>query len=151
MAKSEDVFYDYPLNSDTSVTSAPNTNDSRSIFSENLRFYMKREGKSQREVAKTLGVSITTFNDWMTGRNYPRIEKIELLAHYFGVSVPDLVGEQRSTSKSTEQKNIGKDEVLGIILRLHTDAKFLEIVEKMSMLDKDKLYALQQFLEAFSK
>ena len=79
------------------------------------------------------------------------MRKLETLAKYFGVSVSELVGEQQDKTVKTESTQIGKDEVLDIILRLHTDEEFLEIVEKISLLDSDKLKALKQFLSAFEK
>ena len=33
-----------------------------------------------------LGVKYTTFTDWVKGNSYPRIDKIELMANYFGIS-----------------------------------------------------------------
>ena len=41
-----------------------------------------------------LGVKYTTFTDWVKGNSYPRIDKIELMANYFGISKSDLVEEK---------------------------------------------------------
>ena len=38
-----------------------------------------------------LGVSYSTFSDWYNAKKYPRIDKIELLANYFGVEKSDLI------------------------------------------------------------
>ena len=38
-----------------------------------------------------LGLKYTTFTDWVKGNTYPRIDKIELLANYFGVPKSELV------------------------------------------------------------
>lgn len=125
--------------------------DSREAFASNLRFYMAKTNKSRKEISEAIGMSYFTFSDWCNGKKYPRIEKLEAMAKYFGISVPELVGEQKQSSQRKESPEIGKDEVLDIILRLHTDAEFLKIVEKMSALDSEKLKALQQFLQAFGE
>ena len=151
MTRIEDDIHGGAFNFNSSVGITPNTNGDRAIFCKNLRFYMKRQGKTQKEVAQTIGVTAATFSEWCNGKKYPRIEKLGALAKYFGISVPELVGEQVTPPETNNPKVIGKDEVLDIILRLHTDAQFLEAVEKMSMLDNDKLNALQKFLDAFSK
>lgn len=39
-----------------------------------------------------------------------------------------------------------KNEALDIVLRLHTDAEFFEIVKKVSELDSESLKVLQRFL-----
>lgn len=139
--------------------------DSRAIFATNLRTLMAKSHKSRKDVSEAIGVSYSTFSEWCNGRKYPKIEKLEALATYFGVSVPELINSQATNdvpviavtevpesvnpANTENQSNKAKGEVLDIILRLHTDAEFLEIVEKMSKLDNDKLKALQQFLKVF--
>ena len=68
--------------------------DNRAVFAENLRFCIKRSGRTQREIADFIGVTPATFNEWTKGKKYPRIEKIELLAQYFGVTKAELIEHQ---------------------------------------------------------
>ena len=63
----------------------------REIFSKNLQYYMNLYNKTRVQVAKDIGVSYTTFTSWIKGTNYPRIDKIELLANYFRVNKADLI------------------------------------------------------------
>ncbi|WP_251455002.1 helix-turn-helix domain-containing protein [Veillonella intestinalis] len=63
----------------------------KEIFSKNLKFYMNLYNKTRNEISKALGVSYTTFASWENGTNYPRIDKIEMLANYFKVSKADLI------------------------------------------------------------
>ena len=56
---------------------------SKEVFSRNLRRYMKRSGKNQKELANIIGVSPTAFNRWLNCDLYPRIDKIEKIAEYF--------------------------------------------------------------------
>lgn len=63
----------------------------REIFSKNLQYYMNLYNKTRIQVAKDIGVSYTTFTSWIKGTNYPRIDKIELLANYFRVNKADLI------------------------------------------------------------
>lgn len=73
----------------------------KEIFSRNLRRYVESSQKTQKEVAKAIGVSTGTFCDWIKGRAYPRMDKIQLLAEYFGIQKSDLV----------EDVNFGKSEI----------------------------------------
>ncbi|MBS5237097.1 MAG: helix-turn-helix transcriptional regulator [Enterococcus faecium] len=68
----------------------------KEIFSKNLQYYMNLYNKSRNEVAKDIGVSYTTFTSWITGANYPRIDKIEMLANYFRVNKADLIENKYS-------------------------------------------------------
>ena len=63
----------------------------REIFSRNLVRYLKNSGKTQREVANAVGITYGTFCDWTKARAYPRMDKIQLLAEYFGIRKSDLV------------------------------------------------------------
>ena len=124
--------------------------ESREVFAANLRALMGKTGKSRKDVSESIGVSYFTFSDWCNGKKYPRIEKIEALAQYFDVSVSELVGDTNTNQQFAPNRN-DKDDVLGIILRLHTDRDFLDVVEKMSMLNSDKLNALRNLLEVFGE
>ena len=42
-------------------------------------------------VAEAVGVAPSTFNEWMKAKKYPRIDKIEMLANYFGILKSDLI------------------------------------------------------------
>lgn len=64
---------------------------SKEIFSRNLARHLTLSGKTQREVASAIGVSYGTFCDWIKGRVYPRMDKIQLLADYFGLKKSDFV------------------------------------------------------------
>ncbi len=63
----------------------------KEVFSENLRYYMESRNKDRNQVCKDLELKYTTFTDWYNGNKYPRIDKIELLANYFGIQKSDLI------------------------------------------------------------
>ena len=69
------------------------------IMAENIQYYMKLKGKTRQQVCNSIGVKYTTFTDWVKGNAYPRIDKIELMADYFGISKSDLVEEKYISSK----------------------------------------------------
>ena len=71
----------------------------REIFSKNLQYYMNLYNKTRIQVAKDIGVSYITFTSWIKGTNYPRIDKIELLANYFRVNKADLIENKYSENE----------------------------------------------------
>ena len=81
----------------------------KEIFAKNLTYYIKRHGKEQKEVADAIGVPSSTFNNWVKGNKYPRIDKIEMLANYFGIMKSDLI-EEHNESKATKTISITEDE-----------------------------------------
>ena len=71
----------------------------KKIMSENIQYYMDKHHKSRSEMCDALGVKYTTFTDWVKGNTYPRIDKIELMANYFGISKSDLVEDHSHEHK----------------------------------------------------
>lgn len=66
--------------------------NSREILARNIKKRMEAGRYSQREICQACGFKQNTFSDWVNGKTYPRIDKIEKMAAFFGCSVPDLVG-----------------------------------------------------------
>lgn len=64
------------------------------IFTDNLKYYLRAYEKQQVEVARAIGVNPTTFNTWVKGYAYPRVDKIQKLADYFHIQKSDLVDER---------------------------------------------------------
>ena len=64
---------------------------SKEVFAQNLKRYMDEHGKNQKEMAEIIGVSTSAINDWLLCKKYPRIDKIEMLAEYFGILKSDLI------------------------------------------------------------
>ncbi len=82
----------------------------KEIFSRNLRRYLDKSGKTQKEVAKAVGISTGTFCDWVKGRAYPRMDKVQLLAEYFGIQKSDLVeNENVRTEKISDKEQLVLD------------------------------------------
>lgn len=71
----------------------------KEIMAKNIQYYMDKFGKSRQDMCDALGVKYTTFTDWVKGNSYPRIDKIELMANYFGISKADLVEERKETTE----------------------------------------------------
>ncbi len=85
------------------------------IFARNLIRYLNNSGKTQKEVSEAVGVSTGTFNDWVKCRIYPRMDKVQSLAEFFGIQVSDLV----------DDVNLAKDIVSD------TDQEFLDLFHKV--------------------
>lgn len=75
----------------------------KETFAKNLAYYVKCSGKDQRVIAEDIGVAPSTFNEWIKGKKYPRIDKIEILANYFCVLKSALI-EEHTEKKETPSK-----------------------------------------------
>lgn len=118
----------------------------KQTFGENLTYYVERSGKTQKEIADVVGVAASTFNDWCKGKKYARIDKIEILADYFGIKKSDLI-EKRVDSESRRLNDLMSD----IIIRMRSDSEFLSVVESIYLLDDKQIASVKQLLNAFLK
>ena len=69
--------------------------DSKDIFAFNLRRYMEKYQKSRTDISEALKISYFTVTDWVNGKKYPRMDKVEMLANYFGIQKSDLIEEKK--------------------------------------------------------
>lgn len=79
----------------------------KETMARNILKYMEEQGLSRMDMCDALHVPYTTFRDWVKAASYPRIDKIEKMAHFFGVSKADLVEEDHVPEKSIQMDVIG--------------------------------------------
>lgn len=73
----------------------------KEIFANNLNYYMNINKKTRMDVCRDLDLPYSTFTDWCNANIYPRIDKIELLANYFGIQKSDLVENHDTLNRNT--------------------------------------------------
>ncbi len=121
---------------------------SKEVFAKNLKMYMERKGKTQKELAEIVGVSAPTMNDWIKAKKFPRIDKIEIMADYFGILKSDLIEEKTEEHREMQQKN---STLTDITIRMRTDNEFFSLIEGLNQLDKVQLASVKQVVDAFLK
>lgn len=118
--------------------------DNKNIFARNLQMYMDMYGKSRKDVSDALGVSYYTFTDWVKGKKYPRMDKVEKLAAYFGILKSDLIEERQPEHIEMQKKN---DIISDVAIRMQTDEMFRSAVESLYKLDEKKLSGILTLLD----
>lgn len=80
----------------------------KAVLANNLKYYMTINNIDRNKLCKDLGFKYTTLTDWINANKYPRIDKIEMMANYFGIQKSDLI-----ESKKNENNNFSElDNVL---------------------------------------
>lgn len=106
----------------------------KKIMANNIKYYLKKKSISRKKLAADLGISYTTIASWLQADSYPRIDKIEMMANYFGVDKSDLV------EKRTAQKDITDSDLEDMLDNAHSyDGKPMD--------DHDRAL-IKQYLEA---
>lgn len=72
--------------------------NSKIIFAHNLQYYMSKQGIDRNELCENLGFKYSTVSEWLQGKKYPRIDKIETLANYFGIKKSNLIEKHKEES-----------------------------------------------------
>lgn len=89
------------------------TNNNKDVFAANLKHQLNIHGKVPTSLIDDLGIKKPTVYSWLNGQTYPRIDKIELLADYFGITKADLVEDKTETNKkSTSDEPVDLDKAL---------------------------------------
>lgn len=114
----------------------------KEIMSKNIQYYMDKHGKTRLEMCDALGVKYTTFTDWVKGNSYPRIDKIELMANYFGIEKSDLVEEKNNRNRKVTTINVLGCVAAGIPIEAIEDiVDTEEITEEMA--SRGEFFGLQ--------
>ncbi|OUQ12967.1 hypothetical protein B5E87_07760 [Massilimicrobiota sp. An142] len=79
----------------------------KDIFSKNLKYQLNIHKKTQADIVNDLNITSSTVSDWVNGKKYPRMDKVQILADYLGILKSDLV-EDKSNDDSDYINNIYK-------------------------------------------
>lgn len=118
----------------------------KEIFARNLKRYIARSGKDRRELADIWGFPYSTVTEWMNAKKYPRIDRIQKMADYFGITMADLIEEKLTTEKENDNEILAD-----IIVRMRTEEEFSLLVKSLYTLDSEKIKSVRQMLIAFTQ
>lgn len=134
----------------------------KETMSKNIRLQMDLHEVSRKELCDAIGVKYTTLTDWINGNTYPRIDKIELMANYFGISKSDLIEDRGQGQNEQPEYAISfyNDEAKGAqqssndvyaqYFKRFTEAQeraFFEAQEHTRRLKKEQLEMLKTYIE----
>lgn len=77
----------------------------KEVFARNLKYYIVKSGKDRRELAKIWGFPYSTVSEWVNAKKYPRIDRIEIMAEYFGILKSDLIESKTDEQREEEELN----------------------------------------------
>ena len=74
-------------------------------FHEKLQKLRKSRGLTQEELAEALYVSRTAISKWESGRGYPSIDSLKEIAHFFSVTIDELLSGEKLLSIAEKENN----------------------------------------------
>lgn len=54
---------------------------------------LDKNNKTAYQVSKDTGIAQSVLSDWKTGRSKPKVDKLKVLADYFGVNIEYFLEE----------------------------------------------------------
>lgn len=76
---------------------------------------LEKYGVTAYKVAKSTGISQTTFSNWKSGRSTPKTDALQKIADYFGVTIDYLMTGKETPEKKEplltprDERDIAKD------------------------------------------
>lgn len=116
----------------------------KETMSKNLKYYIEKSGKDRKTLSEIWGFPYSTVTDWINGNKYPRIDRIEVMAEYFGILKSDLIEEKTEEHREMQKKN---DIISDVVIRMQTDETFSAAVESLYKLDEKKLLSILALLD----
>ena len=100
----------------------------KETLSKNLKYYIEKSGKDRQELAEIWGFPYSTVTEWVNGRKYPRINRIEIMADYFGILKSDLIEDKANTPDKLKLTE-GEELLLNLFRQIPEDQQkvFLEM------------------------
>ncbi len=87
----------------------------KETMAKNIKYFMERNNVTAVEMSRVLGVPQSTVSYWLNAKTYPRIDKIEKMAKYFGVTKSDLVEERTAIKNALPIPEMQRVPLVGVI------------------------------------
>lgn len=117
------------------------------IISKNLKRIAYDHQKSQADIARDLGLKQATVSSWMNGTRVPRMDKIDLLCHYFNCSRVDIMEEHTSEENDSYYINEDAREIAQFLFK---NPDYRVLFDASRKVKKDDLLIVKELLDRFS-
>lgn len=121
----------------------------RKTMANNILYYMRKKGVNAAEICNQLGFKHNTFSDWVNAKTYPRIDAIEKMARYFGISKACLVEDMVNFDFYDTEHNL-TIEVANDLARLTHDKVLLSYAVKLYKMDKAQKDVVYNMIDALN-
>lgn len=106
----------------------------KEVMAKNLKRLMDNKGVNATDICRTLHFKHNTFSSWVNCKTYPRIDKIEMMAKYFGVSKSALIENytyEVDDNVETPEETFAKEANAFYMKYLSADKKTRNIIDQL--------------------
>ena len=92
----------------------------KKIMGDNIMYYLDEKEIDRKRFAEIIEVPYSTLTNWINGVTYPRIDKIQRMADYFGIGKADLVEPRKEKAEALTDEEM---QLLAIFKGMNEDGK----------------------------
>lgn len=111
----------------------------------------KERGVTPYRVAKDTGVTTATLSSWKNGRYTPKLEKLQKLADYFGVSVDTLNDNTELVQTHAPQEYYYDPDTMILADTLHKNKELRILFDAAKDISSEDLYLVYGLLQRMKK
>lgn len=93
-------------------------------ISEKIKEYRRVFGITQEKFAQDIGISSQAVSKWERGDGYPDITLLPSIANYFGITIDELMGNDKNVSESIQKRFFEETDRLNVKDRLEVCEKY---------------------------
>lgn len=120
--------------------------DYKKLFSRNLNYYMDLFGKTQTDLINDLGFNKSAVSTWCNGTRLPRMDKVDALARYFGISRSDLLEDKDTAAVPSYYLNEDAKEMAQF---LYENPEYKVLFDATRKVKKEDIDFVKQMLDRF--
>ena len=110
------------------------------IIAENITYFRKQRGITQKELAKEVGITASTMTDYMKLRSAPSFGVIQKLSDYFGVKKSDIdtTFKEESTNYLPDTPDFLTQQITDNVVQLSVENKKIVLRTSEDLLKEQK-------------
>ena len=120
----------------------------RQAFAARLKYYMNIKGCKQSDIARDLGINMSTISSWCNGVMIPRMEKIKMLADYFNINMSDLLEDDTELNNKSYYIN---DDAKDIAQFLYENPDYKVLFDASRKVKKEDIQFVKDMIDRLSK
>lgn len=120
----------------------------RQEFAARLKYYMNIKGCKQSDIARDLGINMSTISSWCNGVMIPRMEKIKMLADYFNINMSDLLEDNTELNNKSYYIN---DDAKDIAQFLYENPDYKVLFDASRKVKKEDIQFVKDMIDRLSK
>lgn len=120
----------------------------RQEFAARLKYYMNIKGCKQSDIARDLGINMSTISSWCNGVMIPRMEKIKMLADYFNINMSDLLEDDIELNNKSYYIN---DDAKDIAQFLYENPDYKVLFDASRKVKKEDIQFVKDMIDRLSK